>query len=375
MSNAPFKIAFWVMGLAFCLTVVLTALKPEEIRLAMNARRTAENLSDSAHAESLEPLPRIDQHAMSSESVTTTEFMAENIKPPTLSIPAPVTDAQGNSPIRVASANLDAKWFQSGPTPIIKDVSPATPSADSSINPQTTEAEIEILVPEPISSTHPATPGNINTEVNDLRREVLRLQLAEARREFEAVRRDYHRQEVEQVGQELAELKLQIEELRDKRLALNLQSQTTNADDNPPIEPIPDPRFLAQQVIAQASQETLERSKKESQPTKIALETATATKEITTKLATTIEVTPGKTPSTYSFLFEHAAIQDVLKSVADRAGWKIVIEPEIDGLFSGRFEQVDPQQAFAAIIKSKGFGLSFRGDYVLVRSHKDARIR
>lgn len=375
MSNAPFKIAFWVMGLAFCLTVVLTALKPEEIRLAMISRRTAENRSVAADTESQASLPLADQRAMSSESATTTEFMAENVQQPTRSIPAIVTDAQGTSPIRVASANLDAQWSQSGPPSIIEATTPATPFDSPSVTAKTTEAEIEILVPEPIPSPTPATPNDMSTEVNELRREVLRFQLAEARREFDTVRRDYNRQEVEQVEQELAELKQQIAELRDKRLTLNLQSQTADEVENPPIAPIPDPRFLAQQLIAQASQETLQRSKEESQPTKIALEPVIATNEPDTKTVRTIEVTPGKTSSTYSFLFEDAAIQDVLKSVAERAGWKIVIEPEIDGEFSGRFEQVDPQQAFAAIIKSKGFGLSFRGDYVLVRSHKDARIR
>ena len=198
MSNAPFKIAFWVMCLAFGLTVLLTGLKPEAIRSALN--------------------PEVQ---MEEEEIANQEFSSDFItSEEETSVTGDNSFARSKlRPIQVASADIDAPL---GITDNTSSVDLDRFSFDTeSIHPSTIqspyEEEIQILVPEPAESYSSDTQEDVEHEVTRLKKKVLRLQLARANRELEDIQRETEQQEVERVESQLKQLREQIEGLKKQR--------------------------------------------------------------------------------------------------------------------------------------------------------------
>ncbi len=339
MSNAPFKIAFWVMSLAFGLTVLLTGLKPEEIRSALNPDLQIEEQGSPEFESSVAKLDSVSpDHSRSQSSYSQRNNTAPQTEP---------------RPIRVASADLDGSLGLTDESPSSEPERFAfTPEATQSATVQLPhEEEIQILVPDPVESLNYYPRESVGNDVVHLKKKVLRLQLAHAHRELEDIRRKTEQQEVERVERELKLLKKQIGDLKEQQNAVQGTAMTPASSEikipeQPTLEPMPEPMHVA-----------------------------FAEPERVTELESRIEVTAGTKEKTFSFRFENANIHDVLKTLAERADWNIVIHSEVEGTFSGNFENAAPKQAFASVIKLHSFGVSFRGDHVLVRGQKDARVR
>lgn len=335
MSNAPFKIAFWVMSLAFGLTVLLTGLKPEEIRSALNPDlQTEEQESEQFESSLANSNPAYPDHSRSHSN----DSQRLNTAHQTVA-----------RPIRVASADLDSSL---GLTDESSSSEPerfafAPEASQSQTIPSPHAEEIQILVPDPVETHNYYPQAGIDDDVAQLKKKVLRLQLAHAHRELEEIRRETERQEVARVEHDLTLLNKQIGDL--KALQAAVQKSVTHS-----------PKYQSNQSNSVTPE-----------PVPVAL----AESERVAEVESRIEVSAGTKENTYSFQFENANIHDVLKSLAGRADWNIVIRPDVEGTFSGNFENAAPDQAFATIIKLHNFGVSFRGDHVLVRGHKDARVR
>ncbi len=347
MSNAPFKIAFWVMSLAFVLTVLLTGLKPEAIRAALNPklRMQEEEIANQDFFPEFDS-PQGDTLVADVNPVTIDGTLASS--------DLLVEASTGLRPIRVASADIDAPLgITDGAKPVELDrfsfaSNVAQPSAIQSPH----EEEIQILVPDPVETYSYHSQSSVDDDVAQLKKHVLRLQLARARRELEDIRRETERQEVERVEFELKQLRNQIGSLKKQRFEAQ-EVATACVEDQISIPELEIPASVTPEpmpVVYVAPEQVVEPESR-------------------------IEVTAGTKENSYSFHFENADIHDVLETLATRAGWNVVIRPDVKGTFTSIFENATPDQAFATVIKLHSYGVSFRGDYVLVRAHKDARIR
>ncbi|WP_417847769.1 hypothetical protein [Thalassoglobus sp.] len=380
MSNAPFKIAFWVMSLAFGLTVLLTGLKPEEIRNALNSQGKArhelktseEELSDSPaiaqrHQEELQfdPAPSPDRQKLTAASfeplpaeATLTQSSQQSSQSSQQSSLSPTP-----SPIRIASADVNASLGMSSnaPTEQIRELTPIPDREFQYAATRPIEHHREILVPEPVAIPKRADREAMDHEVHHLKKEILQFRLAEARREIEELRRHEQRTEVERVESELKELREDIAELKRLRNKVN---------ENLPTQATAETTTKQQDVIPAAPVETI----KPVEMTEVVIE-AKEPEQSHEETSSAIEVTAGSKDDTYIFKFENAEIRDVLTTISKYAGRKVVIRPDVEGTFTGHFEETSAVQAFAAVIKANNFGVSFLGDYVLVRSHRDPKIR
>lgn|GEM_PF-6462607 len=87
------------------------------------------------------------------------------------------------------------------------------------------------------------------------------------------------------------------------------------------------------------------------------------------------DVRPGNTPKTWTFHFNKTPLPIVLRLLGDQAGSSILVEPEIDGTFTGEFFDADPAQVLAMVVKAHRFSVSRRGGYLLIGIRDDAGAR
>ncbi|QDT34467.1 hypothetical protein Mal48_37270 [Thalassoglobus polymorphus] len=373
------------MSLAFGLTVLLTGLKPEEIRNALNSQNKSRHELKTSEEEltdapviaqrpqeefKFDPAPSPDRQKTTAapfeplpgESTLTqsSQQPSQNSETSSLS-PTP-------SPIRIASADVNASLGMSSnePTEQIRELTPIPDREFQYAATRPIEHHREILVPEPVAIPKRATRESMDHEVHHLKKEILHFRLAEARREIEDLRRDEQRTEVERVESELKKLREDIAELKKLRNEAN-----ENLATQVKAEQVTDETFTKQQdVTPTAPVETI----KPVEMTEVVIETQELEQPLEEK-SSTIEVTAGSKDDTYIFKFENAEVRDVLTTISKYAGRKVVIRPDVEGTFTGHFEETSAVQAFAAVIKANNFGVSFLGDYVLVRSHRDPKIR
>jgi hypothetical protein len=79
-----------------------------------------------------------------------------------------------------------------------------------------------------------------------------------------------------------------------------------------------------------------------------------------------IEIETGERPGRWNFRFEESPLPLALRALGSQAGWTVVVAPEVAGVYSGRFENSDPAQAFAVIVKMHNCSVSRRGNMLLV---------
>ena len=80
-----------------------------------------------------------------------------------------------------------------------------------------------------------------------------------------------------------------------------------------------------------------------------------------------IRAIPSETPERWSFEFRNAPVSEVLVKLGEHAGTEVVVEAGIDDVYSRDFKNVDPRQALASVVKTFGFGVDVRGDYIFIR--------
>lgn len=388
MSNAPLKIAFWVMSLAFGLTILLTGLKPEEIRTALNppqnenseeteAEATPELAFEFANNES-PPQQPVTQPAVLSRDVESRPLATHDdsraLHAATKHLPAQVptwagmdeptvavrTRATTMKPlvepktwhgIRVASADLDGSLgLEDRRDEIAEPILPIPDKRFSAVQRTPSEKKLSIPVPEPHPSFFPVPPTALSEEVDQLKSEVLRLKLIETRHQFDELRRDKVHEEFARVEDELRQLNEEITQFRIVDAPV-----VARTDQHPKVAAPVATAELSDRVETAEPLQTFEFTNKNPEPV--------------------IEVIPSEKREAFDFRFKDAEVGDVLKILGAQAGRKVVLSPDVSGTFSGDFSETSPNQAFAAVIKANQFGLSFRGDYILVRGTRDAKIR
>jgi hypothetical protein len=81
-------------------------------------------------------------------------------------------------------------------------------------------------------------------------------------------------------------------------------------------------------------------------------------------------VSPGPTEGRWTFDFHQTPLPEALRAVATAAGHAILIEPGVGGEVTQAFEDVEPKQTFALLIKMYGLGVDYRGSQLLLKSRR-----
>lgn len=376
MSNAPFKIAFWMMSLAFALTVILASLKPQEIRQALNRQPAAETANPFDHqVESsqgaiafVEPAEeRVQSKSVPAETNKTLVKQQSVVTTPTIAMSdfskVPQRSAQL---VRVASADPDLPLVLTQEECLAEAPLVPIPDQRFAYSDQEAAPELKIPVPEPIDIVK-IQHASATPQVSELRGEVVSLQLADAKRQIEELRQEQTRSQLEQLKQDLLELRQQMQ-----RSDLASESSTERtisvAKVVEPQEEQPERYQRSEESLAVSAD--VQKDEKES-----SLDYGSHEKVSKVNHESVVEVSEGESQETFNFRFEHVSIKEVLMTLGKYGGRRVVLSSDIEGTFSGEFPNTTANQAFAAVIKANQFGLSFRGDYVLVRSHRDPKIR
>ncbi|MBT5021150.1 MAG: hypothetical protein HON04_20655 [Planctomicrobium sp.] len=365
MSNAPFKIAFWMMSFAFGLTILLVGLKPEEIRFALNPSMRPQISPENKYEENVNVTAKIENRLGTTGSVKSVAIAPLSIpeaKPQHVGesqlLPTPSNEyysfVQANEPkpIRVASADMNAPLGIG--TPEIEETSILVPIPDARFvySDSSSKLALKKPVPNPVDVSSMRYQVSLNDEIAELKGHVLRLKLAQTRQDFEEVRRFHVKDDFKQVQAELDELKEQIQEFKQLRSAIVEDfRETSEVQKYERSEP----------VIVQAENKTGQSEFSDSQ-------------EIVNR-ESIIKVTPSETENIFHFHFENAKINEVLQTLGKYGGRTVVLSSGVTGTFTGEFKETTPNQAFASVIKANQFGLSFRGDHILVRAERDPNIR
>lgn len=401
MSNAPFKIAFWVMSLAFGLTVLLTGLKPEEIRSALNSDRRltdqeeelgteqaywdSEQVVSAVHrVDTDEPLP--EQPASNAPFVHPQPFPESGVQPAATSkLKTAAVDLNQQrefpvaKPIQVASSDPDLALglepvVSSEEGPIVpipdKQFAERSQAGGEAFNPMM----VQRPVPPPVDVAASPRRMSLTDEVTLLKEEILRLRLLETRRELDVVRRDKVEREIELVEFELTQLNEQISTLKNRTDQVAASSESIAVAEEPTSIAAEAP-VQEESAESKLPIEAVDAPAPPSQLTETNNEQADEPESDETLRESVINVVEAEDGETYSFEFQDASIIEVLQLLASRSGRKIVLEKEIDGTYSGSFPETTAEQAFASVIKANHFGLSYRGSYTLVRAHRDPKIR
>lgn len=363
MSNAPFKIAFWMMSFAFGLTILLVGLKPEEIRFALNPSQrpqpSSENENDvNVAAEFDNRLGTVDsENSVANAPLSVPEAVPQRVNDSQF-LPTPTNGdhafirTNAPKPIRVASADIEAPLGIGSSEVEETSILVPVPDARFAYSDSSSKLALKKPVPDPVDVSSRYTQLSLNDEITELKGNVLRLKLAQTRQEFEEVRRAHVKDEFKHVQNELNQLKEQIQEFKQLRLAISEESNE-----------VPAVKKYERSVseVAQADETADQPLGSDSQ-------------EIETH-ESIIKVTPSETENVYHFHFEHAKINEVLQTLGKYGGRTVVLSSGITGTFTGEFKETSPNQAFASVIKANKFGLSFRGDHILVRAERDPNIR
>lgn len=371
MSNTPFKIAFWVMCLAFGLTVLLTGLKPEEIRAALNPEATQPRLFDSRlqfnGIEETTTLPAQTSYPKLSSSAATRMSAPMDTTPP-----AAVPPASAAAPFRIAL---------SGPLPKLPATTESTSQSSSPSMPPAFQhnaepvtqrpapraTPVERLVPTPMEYLdHEATAA----DVVKIQREIHEMRLADVRRELEDLKQERRQIEADQIREQLTKIQEDVRQLT-KRQAASLPGERV---ERPRLPEIP----IQIRIAAAGANETVAQLPPPPVVDQMPIQPLIAADDVNVPNdppETTFEISTTPDSEFIDCEFENADIRDVLQQLGSHAGWRIVVEKAITGTYDGEFHQLPADQAFVSVIKANNFGVSFRGNYVFVRAKKDARIR
>ncbi len=68
----------------------------------------------------------------------------------------------------------------------------------------------------------------------------------------------------------------------------------------------------------------------------------------------------------WTFEFQETELRDALRALGEQIGWTVVVASGVEGTVNSEFIDVDPEQAFAVLVKSNHCSVSRRGDYILI---------
>ncbi|TWT57913.1 hypothetical protein KOR42_12810 [Thalassoglobus neptunius] len=269
------------------------------------------------------------------------------------SIPSLSPAAHREKGVQVASADRDARiGLPAMPSTIEPLSAPSFPvSSHATEGEQVDQKSIMVPIPEmhddrshastsesSDSTRSPFVDTDLSLEVSELRRELMEIQLNDARRELQRVGESHKTPEW---MTEIRELRQLIEEVRSQPQTI-VEAEEVSP---PPLETSSQEDKLS---IVKAEDETIAQ---EPSPPPL------------------VSVSAGDSEDRKTFRFENVSIRKVLEIVGQHAGHHVVIEPDVTGEYSGELTDVVPNEAFANLIHAHQLGLRAKGTYLLVRAH------
>ena len=392
MPNTAFRVSFWVLCIAFGLTIVAALSRPEEIRLALAEQRrqpqadpSAPQLAavpDSAPDVQPESLPEVDlgssvdiRRVATAPSIPVAEEPAPVSKTPSESRPVPEpyypssiaearpsesipvrgpestttidqpipirdatpTPAPGTPRLRIASSNPDQSLGLTSPRgarPMPTQEGPALPPPSTPVN-DSNLAELTVPVPDPFESDTAPGQAAVDLEIDALRANVQRLRVAHLENILNDAWRDERKLETVRRERDLGEIRAEIHLLRTELNGALEEAHTARTS-------------TAREAQIASTEETSKSSK-----------------------PSAVRIQQGSAPDTLTFQFEEAPLSNVFRILGEHAGWTVLVEPSVSGTFSGELRDVSAEQAFAVMLKNHRCQLTRRGTFLLV-NRRDA---
>jgi hypothetical protein len=317
MSTTPFRTAFWALGLALAMTVILLVPSPQRIRSALRAHR---QLPHQKTLFAALPRPhRLTRHAVPAARKQASQHEA---KP------------EHSAPLAAAAVERVAEVPVKHPAiaePVVakKQSTPETPAAPE---------PVPLPIPVRVASADLTAPLGLTTAP----REAPRTSKSDSAR-----------------SEDSTSLSIPVPE------PLAHSQREMEAPKPLPVLAPPMPPVLAERIPVPESGAPVVAEKK-IVPAPFP-EVAGPPAE---KLAAAAPVS-GR----YSFQFEATPIADVLREIGQQAGWSVIVDPAVQGRYTGEFLDADPAQVFALVVKSYNCSVHRRGAFLLIGSRPDDRIR
>lgn len=352
MSSIPFRTAFWALGLSFMLAVMLLIPNPKKIRMALHAQRTpvvlphrielaanesnpSDSNSDASSEETVTDKKAVTESAPlsvaaqrrrdralrgSAASASRQEASAE--KTATTSVaevttPAPVSPKRDSQPVRVASSDPTATLgYMPAPTTVL----PLTTKSEAESSPTPMQAPVET------KTTASTDSDSLSIPVPALTPNVAAKQVASLG-EIPAV------------------------EMTPAPQPTPVPAKVTEVTP-PPFPPTLNPPHAHADRI----------SKSEPSPVVTALAELSEDESIS--------ITAASAPNRFHYRFEKSPIENVFKALGKQQGYTVILTNYSEGEYTGQMLDVDPAQAFAAIVKTHNYSVSRRGKLLLLSPRK-----
>lgn len=357
MSTSTFRTAFWVLGVAFGLTVLLVVPNPERLRFA----KRAEQRQELPHQATLLVQQSNPGERPAAASSSAAENPWESRPAPldaslaqrnrTVGTSGPVTSLpdeslledspQSSPPLRVASANPQATL---GTPPIdgrlasIFDRSEASEVPQWAAQPNATtrddhrhRSELEIRVPDPIEMQSPAATGSLPDET------LIAPSISQS-----------HGPVPSATGT--------IGDPWRSPDPVDTQSSTVRA----PASSAAGLRIAATPTSSQNRTPTLSKQQ----------EYELQRSAISWRTEPRIEIVTGDEFGTWTFRFDNAPLPHVLQALGDYAGRPVVVSPQLQGRYTGEFLNADPMQLLAILIRLHDCSVDRCGKYFVVESRQ-----
>lgn len=79
-----------------------------------------------------------------------------------------------------------------------------------------------------------------------------------------------------------------------------------------------------------------------------------------------ISIVAASAPNRFHYRFDKSPLENVFKALAKQQGYTVILTNHVEGEYTGQMLDVDPAQAFAAIVKTHNYSVSRRGNLLLL---------
>ena len=370
MPNTAFRIAFWALFISLGLSITAAVLSPR-MPLAQALRAETDTLDGlAAHPPAIHlghPVAfPVDQRTAAADPDA---LPALNIPAPVLISAEPVIEPTPEVERLVPSpypAVTAEDLTVSEPAPAMEDLRLAQRDPDNEyvsselLAPVPPRGVYEELPPPPTEELvqfAPAPDRDVLAQIQELREELARIQLLQLRREtalaLEALERDSHGSpRTGTVAMSSAtEVPVPNVESREASTAWVPLKPTTVVST---VAPQPEPNVTS---APEQTEEPLEASSIDHSVPDLPI----------LQPDRYVRIVPGEKENRWTFEFKETPVDEVLMVLGDHSGTEVVIESGVEGVYSHTFNEADPKQAFASVVKSFRLGIDLKGDYIFVR--------
>lgn len=332
MSSTPFRTAFWSLGLACALTLLLALPNPQNVRLALrDAARPPGASAQLAETQTPRPAPvsPVDDPPSSATGIRIAS--ANPAQPLGIDAPAPpslspsVAAITGpTQPAASLAPPMSLPSFAESPS-VLAQTAPAPPSPGPW---EATGSERNIPVPDPAGLQDRRPETSDKPQLDDPWGPLPAAPLARTARPLPPQNDPATASPPNALS--IAEAPPSAED-----------RSIRPAPDRPDFPPLNPPIHVAAPTPAQEL----------------------------------IEFTPAESDGRWNIRFRQVPLETLLTTLGQRAGWNVLIDGELADRCSGEFRDIDPGQAFAVMLKLHRCTVNRRGQSLLVSQKVDARYR